>query len=55
MRPVVDEKKGSLEALMEPGDEWYEWVGGSQPLMQVGGLALVRKGLVIWARQEWIS
>lgn len=48
-------RKPPLEALTEPGDEWRAWVGGTEPLMQTGGLALVRRGRVVWARQDWIS
>ncbi len=28
---------------------------GTEPLMQMGGLVLVRGGGVIWARNDWIS
>lgn len=44
-----------LNALAKPGDEWWEWVSGSEPLMQMGGLALVRDGKIVWAMNGWIS
>jgi hypothetical protein len=51
----VARRKQDLEALMQPGDEWWHWVSGTEPLMQEGGLALVRHGRVEWARLDWIS
>ena len=48
-------RKPPLEALMGPGDEWWRWVSGTEPLMQEGGLALIRRGRTVWARQDWIS
>lgn len=38
-----------------PGDEWWEWIQGTEPLMQSGGIALVRHGKIVYARQDWIS
>jgi hypothetical protein len=38
-----------------PGDEWFEWVSGTESLMQSGGLALVRSGRIVYAEQHWIS
>ncbi len=55
IRLLVAAKKPPLEALAGPGDEWWAWVAGSEPLMQSGGLALVRSGAVVWAREDWIS
>jgi hypothetical protein len=52
---ALDRDRAQLEARTQPGDEWWEWVLGTEPLMQQGGLALVRGGRVIWARQDWIS
>jgi hypothetical protein len=52
---TVDQDRAQLEARAQPGDEWWEWVLGSEPLMQEGGLALVRGGQVVWARLDWIS
>jgi hypothetical protein len=37
------------------GDSWWEWVLGTQPLSQMGGLALVRDGKIVWATMTWIS
>ena len=51
----VSSRKPKLEALTKPGDEWWRWISGTQPLMQWGGLALVRHGVVVWARFDWIS
>ena len=47
-----------LEELTQPGDVWWEWVQGKPggvPLLQCGGLALVRDGKIVWAGQTWIS
>lgn len=44
-----------LEALAQPGDCWWEWIQGEIPLMQSGGLALVRAGKIVWATLAWIS
>ncbi len=52
---AVDRDQAQLEARARPGDEWWEWVLGTEPLMQMGGLALVRCGRIVWARQDWIS
>ena len=52
---VIDRSRAKLEALAQPGDEWWKWVMGTEPLMQWGGLALVRHGEVVWARNTWIS
>jgi hypothetical protein len=52
---VIDHNRAELEARAQPGDEWWEWVMGTAPLMQMGGLALVRGGEVVWARNDWIS
>jgi hypothetical protein len=55
VRELIASKKTPLEALMQPGDEWWQWVSGTEPLMQLGGLALVRAGAIVWARLDWIS
>jgi hypothetical protein len=52
---AVDQDRAALEARAQPGDEWWEWVMGTEPLMQMGGVALVREGAVVWARDDWIS
>jgi hypothetical protein len=54
-RELIAEKKAPLEVMMEPGDEWWVWVVGTETLMQFGGLALVRAGAVVWASRDWIS
>jgi hypothetical protein len=54
-RSAIDCNRAELEARAQPGDEWWEWVLGTEPLMQMGGLALVREGGVVWARNDWIS
>ena len=51
----VDQDRARLEARMRAGDEWWEWVEGNEPLMQMGGLALVRAGTIVWASLDWIS
>jgi len=51
----IDLDRAGLEALAQPGDEWWEWLMGTEPLKQMGGLALVRAGIVVWARNDWIS
>jgi hypothetical protein len=52
---AVDQDRAQLEARAQSGDGWWEWLLGSEPLMQMGGLALVRGGQVVWARNDWIS
>jgi hypothetical protein len=52
---AIGRDKADLEARAQPSDEWWEWVMGTEPLMQMGGLALVREGGVVWARNDWIS
>jgi hypothetical protein len=39
----------------QPGDSWWEWVEGTERLMQTGGLAVVRNGTIVWATMTWIS
>ena len=51
----IEQSKASLGARAMPGDEWWEWVSGTEPLMQSGGLALVRSGRIVYAEQHWIS
>lgn len=51
----IESRRSELEKRMQAGDEWWEWVAGSEPLMQMGGIALVRSSAVIWARMDWIS
>jgi hypothetical protein len=51
----IDRNRAGLEGRAQPGDEWWAWVMGTEPLMQMGGLALVRNGGVVWARNDWIS
>ncbi len=58
----VDDSRQRLEAFVRnvakyatPGDSWWEWVQGTEPLMQMGGLAVVRKGTIVWATVTWIS
>lgn len=52
---AVDRDRVQLEARAQAQDEWWEWVLGTEPLMQMGGLAVVRCGSVVWARNDWIS
>jgi hypothetical protein len=52
---AVDQDRAQLERRAQPDDEWWEWLHGTEPLMQMGGLALVRSGRIVWARQDWIS
>jgi hypothetical protein len=54
-RHKVDADRANLAARTQPDDEWWVWIAGTEPLMQQGGLALVRQGRIIWARQDWIS
>jgi hypothetical protein len=44
-----------LVTLALSGDEWWTWLSGTEPLMQSGGLALVRAGSIVWARRDWLS
>ena len=55
IRRRSEEIKSELEELARPGDSWWEWIQGDEPLMQSGGLALVRDGKIVWATQMWIS
>jgi hypothetical protein len=52
---AVDADRAALAAQARPGDQWWEWVLGTRPLMQMGGLALARRGRIEWARDDWIS
>jgi hypothetical protein len=52
---VVDRAREQLESLAQPADEWWEWVIGTEYLRQIGGLALVRGGRVVYAHDDWIS
>jgi hypothetical protein len=54
-RSAVDGDRAQLEGRAQPGDEWWEWVIGTEPLRQIGGVALVRGGAIVWARDDWIS
>jgi hypothetical protein len=54
-KSAIDRNREDLEARAHPGDEWWEWVIGTEPLMQMGGLVLVRDGRIVWARNDWIS
>jgi hypothetical protein len=44
-----------IEGKAEPGDSWWEWVQGTEPLRQTGRLAVVRNGTIVWATRTWIS
>jgi hypothetical protein len=44
-----------VEEHAQPGDNWWEWLQGTEPLMQRGGLAVVRNGTIVWATMTWIS
>jgi hypothetical protein len=44
-----------IEGYAEPDDVWWEWVQGTEQLMQTGGLAVVRNGTIVWATMTWIS
>jgi hypothetical protein len=52
---AVDRDRAQLEGRAQHGDEWWECLLGTQPLMQMGGLALIRSGHIVWVRQDWIS
>ena len=39
----------------QPVDTWWEWVKGTDALSQQGGLALIRKGEVVWNIMTWKS
>lgn len=54
-RSAIDQDRLELEARWQAGDEWREWLMGTQPLRQIGGLALVRGGRIAWARHDWFS
>jgi hypothetical protein len=58
----IAETRQRLEAFVrkaekhaQPGDSWWEWVQGTVPQMQTGGLAVVRNGKIVWATMTWIS
>ena len=55
IRERCEEIRCELEALARPDDSWWEWIQGDEPLMQSGGLALVRSGQIVWAALWWIS
>ena len=38
-----------------PGDTWQEWVQGTEPSMQQGGLAVIRDEEIVWATMTRIS
>jgi hypothetical protein len=44
-----------LEEHAQPGDSWWEWIQGTEPLRQMGGLAVIRNGTIVWATMKWIS
>jgi hypothetical protein len=52
---LIDGERAQLAARAQPGDEWWEWLLGTEPLRQMGGIALVRHGKVVWAKNTWIS
>jgi len=52
---AIDRDRAQLEARARPQDQWWAWLLGTEPLRQIGGLALVRDGNIIWARSDWIS
>jgi len=54
-RSAIDSDRAQLEARARPQDHWWTWLLGTEPLRQIGGLALVRDGRIIWARSDWIS
>ncbi len=49
---VIDCNIAELEARARPGDEWWQWLMGTEPLIQMGGLALLRDDAVVWARND---
>jgi len=54
-KAALEKDRAELEARAQSGDEWWEWLVGTEPLRQMGGLALVRNGSINWARNDWIS
>ncbi len=57
-RQLLDEFVQSITLVAQAGDSWWEWVRGPEnqvPKMQMGGLALVRNGSIVWATMTWIS
>ncbi|HMF18410.1 MAG TPA: hypothetical protein VKE98_14465 [Gemmataceae bacterium] len=52
---AIDRDREILQERALPNDEWWEWIMGTEPLRQMGGLALVRNRKIIWARNDWIS
>ena len=54
-RERLDEFVRNVAQYAQPGDCWWEWVIGTEPLRQMGGLAVVRNGTIVWATMTWIS
>ncbi len=44
-----------LKERTQPGDQWWEWIQGTEPMRQMGGPAVVRDGTIAWATMTWIS
>ena len=51
----LGQERQELQPLATEGDEWWIWISGTEPLMQQGGLAIVRAGAIVWARMDWLS
>jgi hypothetical protein len=44
-----------LTALMQPGDELWEWRIGTEQFASTGGFAILRNGEIVWADSTWRS
>lgn len=50
---AIAQDRAQLEARAARDDHW--WERGLAPGPWVGGIALVRDGRVVWARDDWIK
>jgi hypothetical protein len=56
-RKLVRDEMQVLQSMAQAGDEWWLWTDRLDVPegMQCGGIALVRDGEVVWAKQTWLS
>ena len=55
IRQVMERRRQELAAVMQEGDELWEWKAGPHVFAEHGGLVVLREGQTIWSSLDWKS
>jgi hypothetical protein len=55
VRQVMEARKSELAAVMQVGDELWEWKAGPHDFAEHGGLVVLRQAQVVWSSMDWKS